>query len=215
MQRYAITDRSIFSGSEQQRLDALRVQVAAWVAAGVEWIQLREKDLPAEELCSLARELAASLPGRDIPTGGSGSPRTRLVVNGMQPESACALGASGVHLRGEATAEQIRHARSAGGVVSVSCHTLQEVEIACSARADAVLWAPVFGKTFQGALVRIGAGLDPLRQACETAFPVPVFALGGITLANARPCVQSGAAGVAGIRLFHGSEWQQLATLDR
>jgi thiamine-phosphate pyrophosphorylase len=46
-------------------------------------------------------------------------------------------------------------------------------------------------------------GLDQLRAACTVAAPTPVYALGGVTLENAPACVEAGAAGIAGIRLFH------------
>jgi thiamine-phosphate pyrophosphorylase len=44
--------------------------------------------------------------------------------------------------------------------------------------------------------------LEMLRRVCEAAAPVKVVALGGVTWANAQECVDAGAAGVAGIRLF-------------
>jgi thiamine-phosphate pyrophosphorylase len=51
-------------------------------------------------------------------------------------------------------------------------------------------------------VVIAGAGLDALRKACEIAGDTPVLALGGVTGETARLCVEAGAAGVAGIRLF-------------
>jgi len=68
---------------------------------------------------------------------------------------------------------------------------------------DAILFAPVFGKSVGGEVVASGQGLDRLRAACQIAGPMPVFALGGVTLDNAEACLDAGAAGVAGIRLFH------------
>jgi thiamine-phosphate pyrophosphorylase len=55
-------------------------------------------------------------------------------------------------------------------------------------------------------------GLAKFREACQAAAPLPVFALGGVTSANARQCVEAGAAGVAAIRLFMGKSegWRPL-----
>ena len=50
-----------------------------------------------------------------------------------------------------------------------------------------------------------GQGIDQLRTACLAASPIPVYALGGVTLENAAACLDAGAAGIAGIRLFHQS----------
>ncbi len=167
------------------------------MAAGVEWVQLREKDLPLEELASLARRLAV------IPRG-----RTKLLVNGLPAAMVKECGVDGVHLPGAADAQQIAEARALGGLVTVSCHALGE--LAPAHEASAILWAPVFGKTVHGEPVAPGSGLPLLRAACERVHPVSVFALGGVTAANARACVEAGAAGVAGIRLFQGEGWRVL-----
>jgi thiamine-phosphate pyrophosphorylase len=80
-------------------------------------------------------------------------------------------------------------------VIAVSCHTPEEVNQAAENAADLAVFAPVFEK--QGSTP---AGLDQLRVACRAR--IPVLALGGVTLQNAESCLQAGAAGIAGIRLF-------------
>jgi thiamine-phosphate pyrophosphorylase len=80
---------------------------------------------------------------------------------------------------------------------------MAEIERAGDNRVDAILFAPVFGKSVAGEIVSDGQGLDKLRAACLKAAPVPVYALGGLTLANADACIEAGASGIAGIRLFH------------
>lgn len=182
MQRYAITDRKLCAAG-------LHAQVARWVAAGVEWVQLREKDLSLSGIEELSRSLA-------LLTRGTG---TRLLVNGLPPETARACGADGVHLRGGALSEPIM-AAAAHGRVTVSCHTLADVRQALG--ADAVLWGPVFGKVIGNRQVMPGTGLPALAEACALAGRTPVFALGGVTAQNAQACMEAGAAGVAGIRLF-------------
>lgn len=60
---------------------------------------------------------------------------------------------------------------------------------------------------------RAGMGLTVFRESCLLASPLPVFALGGVTVSNAHQCVEAGAVGVAAIRLFMGKDagWRVLA----
>ena len=90
-------------------------------------------------------------------------------------------------------------------IITVSCHTLEEVRRARVYQADAILFAPVFEKIIAGQSIIPGQGLDQLRAACLAAAPIPVYALGGVTLENAATCLDAGAAGIAGIRPFHYS----------
>ena len=79
--------------------------------------------------------------------------------------------------------------------VGVSCHTPPEVAQAAAEGADFTVFGPVFEKKSAQP-----TGLDALREACREK--IPVLALGGVTLENAESCIRSGAAGIAGIRLF-------------
>jgi thiamine-phosphate pyrophosphorylase len=89
--------------------------------------------------------------------------------------------------------------------IGVSCHTLAEVERAHVECAVFAVFGPVFEKKDEkSADDSRPAGLDLLRQACQ--HKIPVLALGGITLENAGACLNIGAAGVAGIRLFQENE---------
>jgi thiamine-phosphate pyrophosphorylase len=162
---------------------------------GVEFVQLREKALAAEEL--LKREGL-----REV--GGG----TKLLVNGPAAV-AVAAGADGVHLTtrvGEQTAAEVRRAFRAAGagepVVSASCHTLDDVRRAVDQGVDLILFGPVFEKRVAGIVVVEGVGLERLREACAAVGGIPVLALGGVTWESAGRCVEAGAAGVAGIRLF-------------
>jgi thiamine-phosphate pyrophosphorylase len=83
----------------------------------------------------------------------------------------------------------------------VSCHSENEVRTA-SENADFAVFAPVFEKRDDPS--SRAAGLEGLRQACR--HPIPVFALGGVTLQNAGACLETGAAGIAGIRLFQEND---------
>jgi thiamine-phosphate pyrophosphorylase len=190
MLRYAIT-----SGDGWAAID----RAHRWAREGVQFVQLREKHLAAGELVKLATALRTALR-----TSGE----TKLLVN-ARADVAVAAGADGVHLTsraGELTSEQVRQVfRTAGAalpVVSVSCHTVDEVRRAIADGVDLILFGPVFEKRVAGAVVAEGVGLEDLRAACAAAQGTPVLALGGITWPRSKLCIQAGAAGMAAIRLF-------------
>ena len=108
-------------------------------------------------------------------------------------------GVDGVHLSSTTFAQNLQSLR--GLIVSASCHTLYDVKRACEF-ADLILFAPIFEKRVEGEVVSPGVGLEALHEACVAAGDVPLFALGGVNAGNAEACVESGATGVAGIRLF-------------
>ncbi|HZD50414.1 MAG TPA: thiamine phosphate synthase [Silvibacterium sp.] len=199
---YAITDRRLLPGSEPERRAELISRAREWACGGVDYVQIREKDLSGLELLALARGVVAA-----VREQGSD---TRVLVNGPA-EIALESGADGVHLPGSAAAADGAYARevyrSAGreAVVSHACHSVEEVRSAVW-DASLIVFAPVFEKPAPQD-VREGVGLGVLSEACVAAGSVPVVALGGVTAANAAECVRAGAAGVAGIRLFLGGDW--------
>ncbi len=203
---YYITDRTQFPGDEAARCRALLAKITEATRAGVDYIQLREKDLSTRELERLAREAVRII--RELRTANR-ELRTHLLIN-SRADVALAVGADGVHLRSDDIApSDVQHiwsqvsahnpkpeARSP--VIAVSCHSRADVLRAKSEGADFAVFAPVFEKKAQPDAKP--AGLQALREAC--AVKIPVLALGGVTLENAGPCLQAGAAGVAAIRLF-------------
>jgi thiamine-phosphate pyrophosphorylase len=201
MLRYAITSRTLYPGDEQEKQAALVRQASRWATDGIDLIQLREKDLPATTLAAIAHKILRAIASATGPT--------RLLIN-SDPNIAIATGAHGVHLTAapdELAPAQVRalyaSANLSAPIITVSCHTLEEVERAHTSKVDAILFAPVFEKIIAGQIITSGQGLDKLRTACAAAAPIPVYALGGVTLENARSCLDAGAAGIAGIRLFH------------
>ncbi|HEY9136753.1 MAG TPA: thiamine phosphate synthase [Terriglobus sp.] len=190
MLRYAITDRLLFPGDERSQEDALITQVARLSSEGVDYVQMREKDLSEASQMKLARALIQAI--RD------GGGETKLLLNGTAALAQWA-GADGVHLSSTTFSQNLQSHH--GLLVSVSCHTLSDVRRAAEF-ADLILFAPVFEKRVRGEMVTEGVGLDMLREACAIASDVPVLALGGITAENTQACLDAGAAGVAGIRLF-------------
>jgi thiamine-phosphate pyrophosphorylase len=201
MLRYAITSRALYPGDEIEQQVALLRQASRWVANGIDFIQLREKDLAAADVAALAREI--------LKTIALAASSTKLLVN-SRADIAIATRAHGVHLTaspGELTPTRVRglyaSANLPAPVISISCHTIEDVQRARDHHADAILFAPVFEKFVAGQTITPGRGLDQLRTVCMAASPIPVYALGGVTLENALSCIDAGAAGVAGIRLFH------------
>jgi thiamine-phosphate pyrophosphorylase len=204
--RCAITDRSLYGHSEADRQAGLLEQAQTVAASEVDFLQVREKDLSAKQLVDLTRLLMEALRAQRSVSGHE----TRLLVN-SRVDVAAAAGADGVHLTsgdGQLTPGQARLVLDRecdsedAPIVSVACHTLDEVKRARHGGADFILFGPVFGKWDEGKLVVPGVGLDALSSACISAGSVPVLALGGITAQNSAECVAAGAAGIAGIRLF-------------
>jgi len=89
---YYITDRSQFRGDESFRRRALLAKVAEAARADVDYIQLREKNLSARELETVARQVVAVV--------RENSSSTRLLIN-SRTDVALAAGADGVHLRAD------------------------------------------------------------------------------------------------------------------
>lgn len=193
---YYITDRRQFAGDERERERRLLAKIAECAAAGVDYVQLREKDLGSRALEELANKAMAAL----------GGTRTQLLIN-SRIDVALACRAHGVHLpANDLPASEARVIFSKAGVatpvIGGSAHSQGEIAYAESHGADFAVFGPVFEK--EGAANP--EGLEQLRQICHraeaAASAMPVLALGGITLKNALLCLQAGAAGIAGIRLF-------------
>src|SRR5208337_683539 len=204
---YYITDRSQFRGDESARRRALLAKVAEAARAGVDYIQLREKDLSARDLETLARDALSAVRNSAPLRTENRELRSRLLIN-SRTDVALAAGADGVHLRADDVAlHEVRQVLEVSAhrplttdhfLVAASCHTAADVFHAESEAADFAVFAPVFGK--RGTAGTPPAGLAALREACRAK--IRVFALGGVTIENAASCLKAGAAGIAAIRLF-------------
>jgi thiamine-phosphate pyrophosphorylase len=208
---YYITDRSQFGGDEATRRSRLLATVAQAARCGVDYIQLREKDLLPRELETLARAMVQRLRTENQKL------KTALLVN-SRSDVALASGALGVHLRSnDISPSDVKRiwAKSVAALTSpptvgVSCHTPAEVARAAEEGADFAVFGPVFGKEKSSIAP---TGLDALQEACQEK--IPVLALGGINLGNAEACLQAGAAGIAAIRLFQQNEMDEVVAALR
>lgn len=182
----AITDR--------RRLPIL-AHVAAAADAGVDWVQIREPDLPAAELYEVVRHAVAEV---------AGGP-TRIIVNDRL-DVALAAGAHGVHLRGTSfDASRVRAVAPPDWLIGRSVHGVEE---AVTAEAAGGLDYLIFGTIFPTASKPEGhplAGPEALRAAVA-ACRLPILGIGGISLENVDRIAATGAAGVAAIGLFLGSQ---------
>jgi thiamine-phosphate pyrophosphorylase len=173
--RYQITDGSA------------NLDEAAWFARlrkDVDFIQIREPALNSRQLAKIVRAA--------IPLGPA------ILVND-RADVAIACGAAGVHLRsGTIFPSRIRIIAPAGFVISLACHTAEDIKQAEG--ADYIVLAPIF-QPLSKSPDRQPMGLQTLREIAAKC-PLPIIALGGITESNLIPCREAGAKGVAGITLF-------------
>ncbi len=176
MKRYYITDRKAVGGF-RPLLEVIRDQMHL----GVDFIQIREKDLSARELFefTLAVMEVRDSEKRKLPV--------KVLVN-SRCDVALATGADGVHLPSDAPRETLP-----GLLIFRSCHTLDDIK---TSKADFLTFGPVFESPGKGAPV----GLEALKAACQLGRPI--YALGGVNWENAADCIRAGAEGIAGIRLF-------------
>jgi len=169
---------------------ALLDAIARNLSAGIDWVQIREKDLSARDLFTLVRR-ALALPH---PTG------SKILVN-TRVDVALAAGASGAHLPARSpAAKRWRALTPPGFLIGVSCHSADEVRLAQDEGADYAVFGPVFAPRSKTSDLP-PRGLDGLAQAAR-AVKIPVLALGGITAANVQDCMNAGAGGIAAISLY-------------
>lgn len=202
MQLYAITDRHLPGGPAE-----LIALTRAWAERAIDYIQIREKDLAPNDLRKLTADIVSAVRKQ--------STHTRVLLNGPA-EIGLDTGADGIHLPGNArqsVALQARECFERAGkdaILSYACHSVLDVlrvreesqrDPHATAANTLILYAPVFEKVTPDG-TRPGLGLESLRAAVHAAKNIPIFALGGVTKENASACINAGAAGIAGIRLF-------------
>jgi thiamine-phosphate pyrophosphorylase len=200
-----VTDRNSLhlSSSPDSRGELLK-RIAGAASAGIDWIQIREKDLTGKDVGSTVRD---SLTLARQANRQNGQP-PRILVND-RIDVACTERAGGVHVGenslpvrdvSEWIHTQWEKPAARDFLVGVSCHSLESAMAAMRDGADYIFFGPLFATPSKA---EFGApqGLRKLKEICE-AVSIPVLAIGGITVKNASSCLGAGAAGIAAIRLF-------------
>jgi thiamine-phosphate pyrophosphorylase len=172
-------------------------KIRAAVAARVDWVQIREKDLPAQKLLALVRAA--------VGVASDGDSNVRVIVNDRL-DVAIAAGAAGVHLGSESlpAGKIVRWCRAGNAppefLVGVSGHTFENVREAEDAGASYAFFGPVFDTPAKRPFGP-PQGIARLAKVCRGA-KIPVIAIGGVNEENGEECMRAGAAGIAAIRLF-------------
>jgi thiamine-phosphate diphosphorylase len=190
---YVILDRSV-AGSRS--LDDLLDLV---LAGGGRLIQLREKTMPAVETLPVARRLARRC--REVGA---------LFIVNDRADIAVAAGAHGLHVgQGDMPAREARALLRPGMVLGVSTHDEDQAGAAVTDGADYVAVGSIFPTTSRVDFQLVGT--DLIRRV-RSAVPVPLVAIGGITVANAAEVIQAGADGVAVISAICANRNPEAAT---
>lgn len=201
---YAISSRNLFFGSEPERHQQLIAQALFLAQNGVDYFQIREKDLCLADLAELTRSVVRAV--------RSTNSQMQILLNGPA-ELALRSGCDGVHLPGASSAESALEARARFAAahrsltLSAACHSPEDARIG-GQQVNLLLFAPVFEKQLPTEKLP-GQGLRALAQAIRAAQSVPVLALGGITAENASTAMEAGASGIAAIRLFQSQDWRK------
>ena len=172
------------------------------LTTGISTVQLRERDLSARELVTLAREVQAV----------TASFKSQFLIND-RVDVALALEGVGVHLRSNSLPLPVaRQMLGAQRLLGISVHAVEEAVQAEAAGADYIVLGPIYEtpskQTFGPPL-----GIHTLEKAC-TLVRIPIIGIGGVTAARAREMRRAGAFGVAVITAIFGADDVESATRE-
>jgi thiamine-phosphate pyrophosphorylase len=200
-----VTAREALGADSTEKLLA---KISSAAAAGVDWVQIRERDMQARELLTLTKSAIAA------------AGKTARVLVNERLDVALAAGAAGVHLRENSVpvSNLVRWLRQRTAptdfLAGVSCHSVDQARQADAAGASYVFFGPVFETP---AKKKFGPpqGIARLADVCGSV-RIPVIAIGGVNDANASDCLQAGASGIAAIRMFQETGQAELrAVIER
>jgi len=165
-------------------------------------IQLRERDLSARELVTLALELQAATASR----------RSQLLIND-RIDVALALEGVGVHLRSNSLPVSVaRQVLGTQRLLGISVHAVEEAVQVESQGADYIVLGPIY-ETPSKQMFGPPLGIHTLERACRLV-RLPIIGIGGVTAARAREMRRAGAFGVAVITAVLGAADVESATRE-
>lgn len=169
---------------------------------GAPAIQLRERDLSAKDLLSLAFDVQRLVT----------SHRSQLLIND-RIDVALAMDGVGVHLRSNSLPVAVaRRLIGDHRLLGLSVHSVDEAMKAEANGADYVVLGPIYDtpskREFGPPL-----GLSRLEEACRLV-RIPVLGIGGVTAARAHEMRHAGAFGVAVIKAILEADDVETAVRD-
>lgn len=185
---YAISDRSKLPDKDLVRFAAESAE------AGIDYFQIREKDLTDRDLLLLTRNILKKTRHTQM----------KILINDRL-DIALAAGTHGVHIGiNSAPVPEVKQIAGGGMIVAYSSHSPEEALKVQSQGADMVTFSPIFN-TISKKMYGPAAGVPRLRKVCDS-LTIPVFALGGMDDSNLAELKGSGIAGVAAISIFQNSK---------
>jgi thiamine-phosphate pyrophosphorylase len=188
---YLITDRlKLPRPANKSAFDALTEFALQACLAGVDLLQLRERDLSSRQLFSLTSRIA------DI----ARTHNTQILVND-RADIAAACANVGVHLTTRSMpVAVIRKTFGDNLLIGASTHSMAEAKEAADGGANFIVFGPVFA-TESKQIYGEPVGVEALQKVTGQ-LSIPVLALGGIKLSNFKDTLSAGASGIAAISLF-------------
>jgi thiamine-phosphate diphosphorylase len=163
----------LITDSRRLEPEAFIGRVGAALRGGADAVLVREKQMDSARLLAFASRLR-------LLTRDHGA---RLIVH-TQADVAVAVDADGVHVGAADIGDLPGMRHWLGGMamsLSASCHSAGELADAAAAGADFALLSPVFPTSSHPDAAQLGVA--QFRRLADAA-PLPVLALGGITVAN-------------------------------
>jgi thiamine-phosphate pyrophosphorylase len=183
--RHAYPDRSAYPDRFYPVVDSV-AWVARLAALGVGTIQLRAKELNDSQALQLVTDALAAISGTS----------TKLVVNDYW-RAAIVAGARHLHLGQEDLAEaDLAAIRESGLTLGLSTHDDAELETALRAEPDYIALGPIFPTTLKS--MRFAPqGIAKITEWKKRIGDIPLVAIGGIKLEQAREIFAAGADSIA------------------
>jgi thiamine-phosphate pyrophosphorylase len=175
-----VLDRSVARGD-------LGDAVQAAAEAGIDWLQIRDRDLSGARLLEFARTMSQAA------ARGAAGREIEIIVN-RRLDIALAIQAAGAHLGFDALPPREARALLPTARLGVSAHSSEEVDRAAAAGADYVHLAPIYSPLSKSS-TRPALGLAAITEAARSG--IPLIAQGGIEPDHCEGILRAGASGIA------------------